>query len=378
MTTHKRLGTRCDQSAILSPGSVVIPPQGQLGQGSIAGESRGCRLSICVPTFNRAHALGRTLDSLLRQTFKDFEVIVVDDGSSDSTADLVRRIEDPRIRYIRNHSNLGLYQNWNRCLQLAHGEYVAIYHDHDLYDPLIVEQCIGVLSEHPEVSFVFTGVQTIDSAQRIVQTWVENWWPRLTSGKRVARRMARRWSSFIQASTVMVRRESYDRLGGYAVDLGLAADMDMWVRLCSGGDVAYIPEPLVRTPVRVASDYTSQPRWRDVQGLAYIQRSNWARAYAGNWPMRAVGWMWCPMRRDVGYLIFLARAIIRSDAALVQESVGILEKECLALTRWFGWILRKIPIARRVLGALLPAYRAWKKVTCYAVRRALSKARSAL
>jgi hypothetical protein len=162
------------------------------------------------------------------------------------------------------------------------------------------------------------------------------------------------------------------------VNVGLPADMDMWVRLCGVGDVAYIPEPLVRTPIRLASDYTAQPRWRDLRGLAQIQRTNWARAYAGNWPMLAVGWMWCPIRRDAGYLIFLARAIIRSDVALAQEGVAILAEECLALTRWFGWMLRKTPKASNLLRALSPAYRAWKKVTWYAVRRAFSRVRSAL
>src|SRR3990170_1950083 len=86
-------------------------------------------VSLCVPTFNRAQALGRTLESLLRQTFTDFELVVVDNASSDDTTNVVRNFRDPRIRYYRTPTNLGLYPNWNRCLDLARGEYVAVYHD---------------------------------------------------------------------------------------------------------------------------------------------------------------------------------------------------------------------------------------------------------
>ena len=171
-------------------------------------------VSLCVPTFNRAHALGRTLDSLLQQTFRNFELLIVDNASSDETAEVVGRFDDPRIRYYRNSRNLGMYPNWNRCLDLSRGEYVAIYHDHDLYDPRIVERAVAILNSHPEVSFVYTGVRTIDRAGRNVRTWAEAWWPALVPGRRIARRMARRWSSFVQASTVMARRDAY---GGYTV-----------------------------------------------------------------------------------------------------------------------------------------------------------------
>jgi glycosyltransferase involved in cell wall biosynthesis len=327
-------------------------------------------VSLCVPTFNRAHALGRTLDLLLRQTFTDFELVVVDDASSDDTADVVRSFDDPRVRYYWNPANLGLYPNWNRCLELARGEYVAVYHDHDLYDPRIVERCVAVLTAHPEVSFVYTAVRTIDSTGQHVRTWAEEWWPALAPGRRVARRMTRRWSSFVQASTVMVRRDAYALVGKYREDLGLPADMDMWVRLALVGDVTYIAEPFVATPVRQPADYTFQARWADVQALARIQRINWSRAYAAS-PLRLLaGHIWCPLRRDAGYMSFLARAMVKRDGDLLAQSAPIVAVECLRITRVLAWLLRMTPFSARALRALLPAYRSWKKVSWAAIRRA--------
>ncbi len=194
--------------------------------------------------------------------------------------------------------------------------------------------------------------------------------PSFTPGQKVARRIARRWSSFICAATAMVRREAYDKTGGYAEDLGLASDMEMWVRLCSIGDVAYISEPLVKITIRSPSSLTSQVTWHDIQSLAKIQRINWTRAYTGNWPMLTLGKILCSIRRDIGYLTFLARAIIKTDTDLVQESIDIIKKECLTSTRGFAWLMR-ISITIYVLRAILPSYRLLKKLSFYTFKRSL-------
>lgn len=330
-------------------------------------------VSLCVPTFNRAHMLGRTLGSLLQQTFTDFELVVVDDASSADTTDVVRAFHDPRIRYYRNPANLGLYPNWNRCLGLARGEYVAIYHDHDVYDLRIVERSVAVLAAHPSVAFVYTGVRMVDGSGQVVETWVEEWRPAVVPGRWVARRMARRWSSFVHASTVMVRRNAYARVGTYAEDLGLPGDMDMWVRLALVGDVAYIAEPLVAAPVRAPWDYTSQPTWQDIQALARIQRVNWTRAYAGNLLMLGIGRVWYPLRRDVGYLLFLARALMKGQAELVRQSAPIFATQCLRITLAVAWMLRMAPFAPGLLRRMLPGYRLWRRLRWIDIRRAFGK-----
>ncbi|HEX2037869.1 MAG TPA: glycosyltransferase family 2 protein, partial [Chloroflexota bacterium] len=86
-------------------------------------------MSVCISTYNRSRYLRRAIESVLGQTFGDFELIVSDDRSPDDTAEVVAQYRDPRLRYHRNAENLGLVGNYNRCLELARGQYIGIFDD---------------------------------------------------------------------------------------------------------------------------------------------------------------------------------------------------------------------------------------------------------
>src|SRR5437870_9918513 len=91
------------------------------------------KISVCVPTYNRAPLLRECLASLVRQTYRDIEIIVSDNCSTDDTPAVMAECTDPRLRYYRNDTNIGPYPNLNRCLELAKGDYVCILHDDDVY-----------------------------------------------------------------------------------------------------------------------------------------------------------------------------------------------------------------------------------------------------
>lgn len=323
-----------------------------------AGEMKPApAVSICVPTYNRAHVLGRTLRLLLAQTHSDFELIVSDDGSSDSTEEVVRGLNDPRILYFRNERNFGLYPNWNRCLELARGQFVAIYHDHNIYHHDIVRQCVKTLEADPSVAFVFTGVQNVDEDGRIVFTYVERRWPQTVSGQTIARWLARGWTSPIDASSVMTRRDRYRQVGGYAVDLGLGGDLDMWVRLSLTGKVAYIAAPLVQTPVRKPGDLASRSSWEDIRGHVRIHRQNLERAYR-NAPLARAFWrLMANIRRDLGYLKFFARALAKRENVLVEQGRETIKQDCGPLVWTVVRLLLGNRLASELLMAVLPAYR---------------------
>jgi glycosyltransferase involved in cell wall biosynthesis len=101
-------------------------------------------VSICIPTYNGARYLRPCLNSALAQTFPDFELVVVDDGSTDATQDIVRSYaaSDPRIRVWRNERNLGLVANWNRCAELPTGEWVKFLFQDDLLEPSCLEEML--------------------------------------------------------------------------------------------------------------------------------------------------------------------------------------------------------------------------------------------
>ncbi len=107
------------------------------------------KLSIVIPTFNREDLIGQTLQSVADQTSKPFEVIVVDNASTDKTSEIVKRYEKFGIKYHRNQTNLGMVGNYNKCIELATGDYVSFLHSDDLISPLWYETFEKIIKKHP-------------------------------------------------------------------------------------------------------------------------------------------------------------------------------------------------------------------------------------
>src|SRR5690242_10061173 len=129
-------------------------------------------VSICIPTYRGTAHLGAAIDSVLAQTYRDFELLIIDDNSPDDTAHLVARYDDPRIRYLRNTSNLGPEGNWNRCLAEARGKYFKLLPHDDLLTPNCLERQVSVLEDDASerLAFVFCARRIIDSRGRWIGT----------------------------------------------------------------------------------------------------------------------------------------------------------------------------------------------------------------
>ncbi len=119
-------------------------------------------VSICIPTYNRVALLQEAMDSVLGQTFQDFELIISDNASTDDTPSLLRSYTDPRIRYTRNARNLGAYRNYERCFALATGKYVGFLPDDDVMLPENLARKVAVLDEHPSVGLVHSRYHLMD------------------------------------------------------------------------------------------------------------------------------------------------------------------------------------------------------------------------
>lgn len=218
------------------------------------------KVTVCLPTYNRAVYLAQSLSSVLAQTFQDFEVIVSDNCSVDHTGEVVRAVADPRVRYIRNETNIGLFRNMNQCLDLARGEYVCILHDDDLYAPRFLEREIHMLDEHPSAGFVHSAAYQIDSAGARLTLCRSYSKDCLLDGNEEFVRYLRGHNVWFP--TVMVRRELYRQVGGFDPSF-LCSDFLMWLRLSLRADVAYIAEPLagIRVHAAALSSSISPQRW---------------------------------------------------------------------------------------------------------------------
>ena len=123
----------------------------------------GPRVSIGLPVYNGENYLADTLDSILAQTFRDFELIVSDNASTDATEAICRKYaaRDPRIRYVRSSENLGAAKNYNRAFQLAKGEYFKWNGHDDPLAPTFLERCVEVLDRDPEILLCFARIRAI-------------------------------------------------------------------------------------------------------------------------------------------------------------------------------------------------------------------------
>jgi glycosyltransferase involved in cell wall biosynthesis len=204
------------------------------------------RVSVCIPVYNGARYLAQSIASVLGQTYEDFELVVSDNGSTDSTPEVVRAFDDPRVRYLRNESNIGVVGNFNRCIALARADYVCIWHHDDVMRPDNLARKVKVLDGHPQVGFVHSNIERIDADGRV---FGEHWHPDsrrdyVDAGLEFLRRQFGA-ETLACAPSMIVRRSAYVRLGGYRADLPYCCDVELAMRLSLFYDVACIGRPLI-------------------------------------------------------------------------------------------------------------------------------------
>lgn len=205
------------------------------------------KVSVCVPTYNGCPFVELAVQSILAQSFHDFELIVSDDFSTDATPREVARIAGERLSLSGNPRRLGLVGNWNRCLELATGQYVQIFHQDDLMLPNCVERMASVLDTNPNVGFVFANIRTINAAGEVVGP---HWTKRLPSVDTIFSggdfiRLLLREGNLVACPSAMARASVLRSVGPFDESLRYTPDLEMWLRLALHCDVAYIAEPLV-------------------------------------------------------------------------------------------------------------------------------------
>jgi glycosyltransferase involved in cell wall biosynthesis len=205
-------------------------------------------VSICIPTYLGAQTIGATIESVLNQDFTDFELIVVDDGSPDETAAVVRQFSDPRLRYERNEHNLGPVGNWNRCQSLACGKYFKLLPHDDLLAPACLTQQVKVLEEDTDerIALVFCARDVIGPDGRVL---TRRGYPSsktgVIQGNELARRSVRAGTNLIgEPGGVLFRRALSVVVGGFDATNSYVIDLDYWFRLLAHGDAYYLSQCL--------------------------------------------------------------------------------------------------------------------------------------
>mgnify|MGYP002621066409 CR=1 FL=1 len=244
--------------------------------------------SICIPTYNGEQYIHECLDSVLTQSISDFEILVVDDCSSDSTFDIAQEYErkDPRVRTIRNQHNLGLVGNWNRCIELAQGEWIKFVFQDDIIDCECLEKMLAVADkDHPFIccrrDFIFDGVtkETENNYRSLLRTQsIDN----LFQGRTEIRGEALVSTilymglntpiNFLgEPTSMLLHRAVFSKFGKFNPLLKQICDLEFWLRVGINTGLRYVPETLAHFRVHAGAT-TAKNRDRDKLGLEELDR----------------------------------------------------------------------------------------------------------
>lgn len=211
------------------------------------------KVSVCIPTYNTARYLGKAIESVLQQTYRDYELVICDNASTDETPGLVRQYNDPRIRYVRYDELVNQGGNWNRCVSLATGEYVALLHADDEYLPAFLGQRVGALDRHPEVGLAFGAVQIVNSGSNVTGQQIFRDQPFIVPAPEFYKDLL--FGCFISPVSPVVRRSCYEAVGRFNDDKERlwGIDWEMWLRISASYGVAYTPEILASYRIHESS-----------------------------------------------------------------------------------------------------------------------------
>lgn len=213
------------------------------------------KVSVIIPVYNGEKTIRETVESVLNQTLSDFELIIIDDGSTDSTLDVLSTIKDSRLKVV-SYSNAGVSASRNRGIELASGEYIAFLDADDFWTPDKLEFQVKALAANPQASVVYSWADCIDEANQLLG--IDH---HFTVNGNILTRLLVSNCIAGSASSVLARREVFVEVGNFDETLTHAEDWDMWLRLAARYEFVVVPIPQILyriTDTSASSDFIKQ------------------------------------------------------------------------------------------------------------------------
>ena len=203
-------------------------------------------VSVCIPAYNHGKYIRECITSVLNQDYKDLEVVITDDFSTDGTVNAILPFVSDTVRLFRNDKNCGPGAAANNSIRNSRGDFICYFNSDDAFLPSKIGKQRKVLDENPEIGAVFSFVEYMDDESRTIPG------PSL-KGNRSKESWLRLFfyeGNFLSAPTVMIRRSILDKIGLFDHRLVQAQDFDLWIRLCLEAEIHVIEEPLIRYRIR--------------------------------------------------------------------------------------------------------------------------------
>lgn len=198
------------------------------------------KFSVIIPAYNCEKFVGEAIESVFNQTYLDLEIIVIDDGCTDSTKSVIKQYVSDKLVYIFQE-NQGVSTARNRGIDIAKGEYIAFLDCDDLWLPEKLEKQLELLEKKPQIALVFSDCYIIDSAGNILKRSFDKGRP--PRGEVFNELLM---ENFIPIPTVVIRKKVFERIGGFDARFGIAADYHLTLRVAESFTIDFIDIPLAK------------------------------------------------------------------------------------------------------------------------------------
>ncbi len=206
------------------------------------------KISVIIAAYNSEKTIRQTIESVLKQTFNDFELIIINDGSTDSTLEVILQFQDSRIK-VFSFENAGGNVSRNRGLERASGEFVSFLDADDIWTPDKLESQLHALQANPQAAVAYSWTDYIDEQGKFIVSGTH-----ITANGNVYEQLI--VSNFLEnGSNPLIHREALVQLGGFDEELPAAQDWDMWLRLAQNFD--FIAVPCVQILYRISANSLS-------------------------------------------------------------------------------------------------------------------------
>lgn len=229
-------------------------------------------VSILIPNYNYGHTISETIESALRQTYENTEIIVLDNKSEDNSWSIIKKFKKKGVKIKRNKKNLGVISH-NQLLTMARGKYVQLLHSDDILEPTFVEECVKLMENHPNVGLTFTERTEIDGEGNDLHTAVPFYnCSCIISGE--SQKAVLLMASYYVPSQTLYRREVVEKVGYYTLSPTTFMDWHLLYKCCCVADVGCIHKPLCRYRMwgQSQTSYMTNEMLMPIRG--YVQRYN--------------------------------------------------------------------------------------------------------
>lgn len=197
-------------------------------------------VSIVIPTYNRGYCLSRSINSILNQTYEDYELVVVDDGSDDNTSEVVHEFKDSRIKYIKLDENRGVSYARNVGMDVAVGDYIAFQDSDDVWLPEKLEkQLLRLKKEGADFGYTYIRYRLQNGESQLIPD--ESWPFEKMNGDIFIRLL---WENMIGAPTLLIKRDCFENVGYFDTNMPALEDWDYVLRLAKRYTASFVPEAL--------------------------------------------------------------------------------------------------------------------------------------